>query len=40
MNMNKQGSTQEVVSVKEERIPASAFEVPKGYKKTRLNSEG
>ena len=40
INMNKQGSTQEVVSVKEERIPAAAFEVPKGYKKTRLNSEG
>ena len=40
ISMNKQGSTQEVVSVKEERIPAAAFEVPKGYKKTRLDSEG
>jgi len=37
-NMNRQGSIQEVVSVKEERIPASAFEVPKDYKKTKQNT--
>ncbi|NPA94661.1 MAG: DUF4412 domain-containing protein, partial [Thermodesulfobacteria bacterium] len=33
INMEKQGSYQEIVKVREETIPASAFVVPSGYKK-------
>ncbi len=36
LNMNMQGSYQEVVSVKEETIPASAFQIPRGFKKAKL----
>jgi len=39
LNMNTQGSYQEVVSVKEETIPDSAFQIPKGYKKARLAAQ-
>ncbi len=33
INMNREGSFQEVVKVREEKIPASAFAIPSGYKK-------